>query len=439
MADFNRAHVYSPYPELVECKGGGAPYEIRDALAEPLPTRGMVDLRKRLMWVPLLPSARAVTRHEMGHVRFSPLTPTKVRFDVRLLMAVEDARINLALAALGLPVVLDIEGHNHVVWLLAQDAMARDGFAQFMRAIASLGTSVEDAIEAQLLASPGPLGELIADWMTRARSTLETARLVAGAEVAPYSVGVALAGELAHYLRALGLLDERLRARSSRAPTGCCVRHPDGGLLSPEEGGPVRGDLPEKERAAVQPGRMEVKKAPLSVPLRPGQQSGRRWRASTEGSVVRYLARWPVDRAVFRRRGRCSGGTTLVDTSGSMSLEVTDLDRLLLATPLGMRVAIYSGSGAVGELRIVADGGRRATAEHLGRFGSGNIVDLPALEWLAHQPLPRFWISDGVVTGVGDKGSEVLKRRCAALCKRARIRRVGKLDEAAALLRGARA
>ncbi len=434
MADFSRPYVYGPYPELVERHAGGAPYEIRDALAEPLPTRGMVDLKKRVMWVPLDAWARPITRHENGHVRFSPLQPTKVRFDARTLMAVEDARVNLALSALGLPVVLDLESHSNVVLLLAQDGKARDGFAQFMRAIASLGTSVEGAIEAQLLAAPGPLGELIADWMTRARGTLETARLVAGGEVAPYSVGVALASELARELRALGLLDERLRARS-RAPAGCCVRHHDEGLLPPEDCEPVHGDHGEKQRAAVPPGRMEVKKAPLSVPLRPGQSSGRRWRASAEGSVVRYLARWPVDRAVFRRRGRKGGGTTLVDTSGSMSLEVADLDRLLLATPLGMRVAIYSGSGAVGELRIVAEGGRRATAEHLARFGSGNVIDLPALEWLAHQPLPRLWISDGVVTGVGDKGSEVLKRRCTALCKRARIRRVGKLDEAAALLR----
>jgi hypothetical protein len=87
------------------------------------------------------------------------------------------------------------------------------------------------------------------------------------------------------------------------------------------------------------------------------------------------------------------------------------------------------------DLRIVADGGRRAAAEHLTRFASDNVVDLPALEWLAKQPLPRFWISDGIVTGAGDRGSEVLKRRCVAVCQRARIRRVEKIDQAVALLR----
>jgi hypothetical protein len=186
----------------------------------------------------------------------------------------------------------------------------------------------------------------------------------------------------------------------------------------------------------VQPGRLRIVQPKLSIPLRPGR-GGRGWRAGREGSVVRYLARWPVDRAVFRRRARRQGATLLVDNSGSMALEIADLDRLLLATPQGTRVAIYSGSGASGELRIVADGGRRATASQLARAGRGNVVDLPALEWLAKQPLPRLWVSDGIVTGVGDRGSEALRRRCMALCRRGRIRRVAKLEEATSLLRGA--
>ena len=30
------------------------------------------------------------------------------------------------------------------------------------------------------------------------------------------------------------------------------------------------------------------------------------------------------------------------------------------------------------------------------------MVDGPALRWLARQDRPRIWVSDGVVTGVGD-------------------------------------
>ena len=433
MAKCHRPHVFGPYPELLE-REPRPPFEIRDALAEPLPTRGMVDLGKRVMWVPLEASARPVTRHELGHVAWSPAKPAPVAFDRRVLMAVEDARVNLGLLGLGLPVALDFESHTHVLLLLAQDTKVDDAFALFVRAIASLGTSVEHALEEQFSAAPGPFGELVAGWMVRARSALEAARTRAQGPVAPYAAGVELARQLAHELRALGLLDATGQARS-RAPSGCCVVHgEEGGLIAPEGFTPAPGAELRDEHAAVQPGRLTLKEAPLRVPLRAGGRSGRAWRAAPEGSVVRFFTRWPVDRAVFRRRARRSGGTLLVDTSGSMSLAPADLDRLLLATPLGMCVAIYSGSGEVGELRIVADAGRRASPEHLERFGSGNVVDLPALEWLAKQSLPRLWVSDGAVTGVGDKGSQGLKRRCEALCRRARIRRVAKLDEAAALL-----
>jgi hypothetical protein len=429
----HRPHLHGPYPELVEREPCSAPYEIRDARADVLPTRGMVDLAKRVMWVPLEAGARSVTRHELAHVAWSPLRPARVRFDARVLMSVEDARINLGLAGLDLPVVLDAEGHAHVLMLLAQDAKRGDGFALFVRSIASLGTSVEEAVEAQLLAAPGPLGPRVVAWMARVRSDLEAARGIARGPVAPHAIGVALARELARELRALGLLDAKLQS-GSRMLNGCYFgpRSDGDGLPHPsaDPSAGRRGD----ERAAVEPGRLTVKAAPLSVPLRPGR-GGRSWRASAEGSVVRYLTRWPVDRAVFRRRARRGGGTLLVDNSGSMSLDVADLDRLLLSTPHGMRVAIYSGSGEVGELRIVADGVRRAAVEQLARFGSGNVVDLPALEWLARQPLPRLWVSDGGVTGIGDRGSLALKERCAALCRRARIRRVAKLDEAAALLK----
>ena len=436
MSHCARSHVFSPYPELIEPARGRRPFEIRDALAEPLPTLGMVDLVRRVMWVPLEPGARSVTRHELAHVAWSPHKLPLVRFDRRVLLAVEDARVNLGLLALELPVALDLEARAHVMWLLAQDAKAGDGLALFVRAIASLGTSVEDALEAQLHATPGPFGPIAARWMGRVRGALEAARVAVGGPVAPWRVGVELARQLARELRALGLLDPRGGARS-RAPLGCCVgRGEPGGVLDLDALLARRGDGEVAPGLAVQAGRLRIVQAKLSIPLRPGR-GGRGWRAAREGSVVRYLARWPVDRAVFRRRARRQGATLLVDTSGSMALEAADLDRLLLATPHGTRVAIYSGSGAAGELRIVADGGRRAAAAQLARFGRGNVVDLPALEWLAKQPLPRLWVSDGAVTGVGDRGSEALKQRCKALCRRARVRRVAKLDEAAALLRGA--
>jgi hypothetical protein len=425
-----RPHVHAPYPELVEPEIRAEPYCIHDSLDQRLPARGMVDLERRE------PTARAVTRHELAHVRWSPARPAQVRFDPRVLLCVEDARVNLALAGLGLDVVLDAEEQAEVLRLLARDAKARDGFALFARAIASIGTSLEEAIQAQLFATTGPFAALVVGWMTRARRELEAARARSGAGVAPYECGVELARRLARELRALGLLDASGMSGSCVRVAGCVRGGAEGEGTAGSRRGVPAGRLGREEGAGVEPGRMSVKLVPLTVPLR-GKREGRAWRAATDGSVVRFLHRWPVDRAVFRRRARRGGGTLLVDTSGSMSFDSSDLDRLLSATPTGMRVALYSGADAEGELRIVADGHRRAPAEHLARFGMGNVVDLPALRWLARQPTPRLWLSDGGVTGVGDRGSSRLAERCRALCRRGSIRRVPTIEEAAGRLRGA--
>ena len=61
-------------------------------------------------------------------------------------------------------------------------------------------------------------------------------------------------------------------------------------------------------------------------------------------------------------------------------------------------------------------------------YGNGNIVDGPALEWLAKQSEPRFWISDGLVTGEHDKTSIDLGAEAQVICNRAGIRRVDRVQ-----------
>lgn len=76
------------------------------------------------------------------------------------------------------------------------------------------------------------------------------------------------------------------------------------------------------------------------------------------------------------------------------------------------------------------------TGTRRGRFGGGNVVDLPALEWLARQHAPRIWVSDGRVTGVHDTPCPELWRRCKRVVDRARITRVKNAEEAAKRLAG---
>jgi hypothetical protein len=187
-------------------------------------------------------------------------------------------------------------------------------------------------------------------------------------------------------------------------------------------------------------GEMRLVVAALPHPS-PNPRGGRRGRAraSSEGSLPRHLHRWPLDQRIFRRVARVRGGTVLIDTSGSMSLDAAGVDRILSASFGAALIAIYSGKDKAGELRIVAQGGRRADAKDLVPFGRGNIIDEPALAWLAEQEGPLLWISDGGVTGVGDTTSPALQQRCQEIVRRARIQRVRTVEEAAArLARGAR-
>ena len=120
-------------------------------------------------------------------------------------------------------------------------------------------------------------------------------------------------------------------------------------------------------------------------------------------------------------------GSILIDVSGSMHLEPSQVGRLLENAPLAT-VASYSSDGnRTGELHILAQNGRYTSDPQ--RAGFGNGVDGPALDWLARQPAPRVWICDGVVTGVGDATHHTLAQECMTTCVRSNIMRVESVEE----------
>jgi hypothetical protein len=411
----------------------GSPWKIVDSRIALLTTNGAVNLIDRWLAVPLEPTGRSVARHELAHVRWSPPRLPRVRFDRCVLEAVEDARIHLGLEAIELPVVLDPAGSAHVNALAAADAKRGDCLALVLRTVASIGTDVGDDLRDQLTRH-GRVGRFVLACAERVERELERSRIRAGDCVAPFAQAHRSARRLARELRAVRLLD-------ARGMAGKEFRWDCGGVCGGAMGG--RPEASTGGDPGVASGSMVVTTAPLALRLRRAGGRARRWRAAREGSQVRYLERWVPERAIFRRAMRNSGGggTVLVDTSGSMDLGDRDLDRLLGATPHGARVAIYSGRETVGELRVVAWGERRASAEHLDPYGRGNVIDVPALHWLARQPAPRLWVSDGHVTGVGDRGSETLRKEADGICTAARIQRCGSLDDAVGAIassRGAR-
>jgi hypothetical protein len=143
-----------------------------------------------------------------------------------------------------------------------------------------------------------------------------------------------------------------------------------------------------------------------------------------------------LDRCVFSRQTRLPGGSVLIDASGSMHLTPKALLELV-EVAAGALVACYDGAReGFGEIRVLALAGRRVAdrlvAPPTGR--GGNVIDGPALRWLATKPLPRIWVSDGVVTGVGDTGSPALTAESGEICRRAAITRVASVADAKRLL-----
>jgi hypothetical protein len=96
-----------------------------------------------------------------------------------------------------------------------------------------------------------------------------------------------------------------------------------------------------------------------------------------------------------------------------------------------VNIAMYNGLGNTGHLRIIAKNGKRCTDDYLNKHtGGGNIVDGPALHWLATMPPRRIWVSDMKVFGAGDNSSGYnLLKECFDVCTKNRIINLKDIDE----------
>jgi hypothetical protein len=170
-----------------------------------------------------------------------------------------------------------------------------------------------------------------------------------------------------------------------------------------------------------------IKKSRMTRRRKPRGKGGKSWRDEGAAPVAPY--RLILDGRIFCRKQRVKGGTVLIDNSGSMSFSSDHLERIVEAAP-GAVVACYSGNSSTGELTIVAERGRMASKLDLAGVPNpgGNVVDGPALRWLAAMPGPRVWVSDGFVTGVGDRAAINLYDESRAICRQASIKRVERAD-----------
>lgn len=437
---YDQKTEFMPFPEIVEEDEVPKPYEIIDSIElEGLPSTGMVSKTRRVMLIPLSEGGSSTIRHELAHVRWSPSKLPKVPYDEHILLAVEDARINIALARRGLGVELSPELLRRVADLAAGDLKRKDVAVFVLRAIASLGTNGLSSVVGAYGPGWDDARELARRLVSEVEARLEQSRLRSDdLSIAAFADAKRAAKEVARELDQKGL--KVIGSQSllvGLAEGGCCVASepPKGSALwrlLEATGRMGHGSSSEDITAAE----MTIVEPALPIPCRSARPRAIGPRARRQGALIRNANRWFSDRAIFRGRARAIGGSVLVDTSNSMQLNALDVDRIVRGAPNATLVAIYSGKDGRGELRIIARNGRRAADSGLVPFGPGNLVDLPALKWLARQPAPRVWLSDGQVTGVHDWASSLLERRCHSVCRRFRIRRVESVEEASAVLDG---
>lgn len=452
-----------PVPEALE---GGETWKVEPGFGK----EPKVDVLAKAMTVPVGEECRCGLDHERAS-RAHALTaaafgePAKDAFEA----AAEKLRINH---------VMEAEGFEHPGLWHAEDVRSR--LLNSMRtlrpdnmvgAIAEMtGTGDIELVEAlqQEMAKTiqkAPRGSTeqaeglrMAQWLRQARNVSQMAkeRYEASGAIPDTMAREQAAGWLRQVAKYLAEDAKALRKEREEQDKGGKSKEPGGGEEPPigtglqdtqfwaeevEEGeATTRGSrLPFIDDALAQWGTMNIIEHRMGVRHR--EKHGKRWRPSETGPVPRYLHLKAGSDAVFASKRRAPGGTVLIDCSGSMEWDAQDIADCVEQAP-GATIACYSGNSDTGTLHIFAKKGRRSTAAYISGIAEmmppSNVIDGPALEWLARQAEPRIWISDGGVTGVADSQSAGLLIHADSIVKRGRIVMLPKTTQAAKALRALR-
>jgi len=177
------------------------------------------------------------------------------------------------------------------------------------------------------------------------------------------------------------------------------------------------------------------------------------------GTYIRYTHRLAGDKKIFSDIKRFDIGTILIDCSGSMDFSEADIMHIIKYCS-GATIAIYSGHGVgtlaarieakklgidlendhtkrteVGYLHIVAKDGKildhskKSLRDIRTDSGGGNMVDIPALQWLSKQRGKKFWVSDGIVTGSHECQTRKMSMDAERIKKQHKIKQIYSIRE----------
>lgn len=373
----------------------------------------MVDLPNQIISVPTddTEAAAFLRAHELAHVKITPpehayALAMKHGISLEAMQAAEDLRVHTFLKqrkiesplilptsqiAKSLALVSDVKT---IVSMYVSIYPCRKQVSAFLEALNDCGQYTDDDVY-----DIGRLTDAVVDMFRSLAYDLEAR----GVDAVSSQDGFAqLTVPVAQFFDSMFAGDEEIPARrySTYASSG------------------------ENEWGELEP----VTKLPMTTPKKNKRGQQKLWREDGVIPVAPY--RLTLDNKIFTRKRKLAGGTVLIDASGSMSFSDDDLANLIAVAP-GARVAVYAGEGDVGRLVIVADSGKMTTCDVISSslMGErhrmyGNVVDGPALDWLARQPAPRVWVSDGMVTGKDDRMTHNLRQEAIEVMRKARIERI---------------
>jgi len=384
------------------------------------------DLTERVLAVPLGADerSRVVRAHELMHARVSPhgLAWATLFGDVspRALECAEEFRVNSLLARLGFNVTLLRDGSEKIGGRRLAETGAWGEAVCFLLAV--LGTGAEREYLSGIR-SGNP------SWLPAMRAIRKRSlHVIASCSTA--SLGSTRRDDrgvpngYAHYTEVLArLLSQSMAARVPRNTDELRQFR-----RSLEAGGrrPPTGRFAPLYFAEAGESRR-----------RPRAPGIRRLTASNTGPVMRYPSRLLTDpqQRAFTRRAFRHGGIVVIDQSGSMDIDQSDLAALLRRAPNALVVG-YShrpgDSGATANAWVLASRGVVATTCPSGNVGNG--VDGPILRWAIGERRGRetvVWVTDGQVTDSHDHPDDALSEECAQLVFDHRIRMVRELNEVA--------